>query len=231
MEKEFKTNRLALIPVYLRGISNSKSDNRINYLKKTIDSIKDYFDIIIGVYDEIDQKTLLDEGIKTEIIKCDSPVQLGKALCEWALKNFNNERILFTEADHVFMSAYSWDYLDSIMNDDIYFSPHRLEQTFNGKGKNRGPNVVVNDINYVCPNSIQRPEVNENLINTLIPNEAYGGAYYCSHRALSKVEFKGIHLENAGGWDVFKALLCIKTSNILDFCINHLSGYEYNQTL
>lgn len=231
MKKIIETNRLALIPVYLRGISSSKSDNRIDYLKKTIASVKDHFDIIVGVYDKTDQKTLLKEEIDSVIVECDNPVQLGKTLCEWALKNFNNKRILFTEADHVFMSAYSWEYLDSIMKDDFYFSPHRLEQLYGEKGKDRGPNVVVDNIEYTCPNSVFRPEINEKFIAPFELNEAYSGAYYCSHNALSKVKFRGLHLEDAGGWDISKTLLCVKTSNILDFCINHLSGYEYHQRL
>lgn len=231
MKKAFKTNRLALIPIYLRGISSSNSDNRIDYLKKTIASIEDHFDIVVGVYDNIDQETLLKEEIDSIIIECDAPVKLGKALCEWALKNYNNERILFTEADHVFMSKYSWEYLDEVMNDNVYFSPHRLEQLYGEKGKNRGPNVTVDGIEYTCPNSVSRPEVNEKFIVPLNIREAYSGAYYCSYNALSKVEFKGLHLENAGGWDIFNTLPCIKTANILDFCINHLSGYEYHQKL
>jgi hypothetical protein len=71
-----------------------------------------------------------------------------------------------------------------------------------------------------------------NLVETTDPGGAYGGAYLCDARLFRAVDFKKadtLPTEHTGGFDLLATagVRALKTVDIFDFYVDHLSGFEF----
>jgi hypothetical protein len=228
-------NRLAMLPAFFGEFENhSKVENRLNYLLLTISSLVRNFDIVIGVYDKKDLEKIPDQLKQiTIVLNCD-PLFIPSTLVDYCKENLSEyEYYLFTDSDQYF-SVKCWKAIEEKASDYQYLSPHRLEKIYMGCGSERGEIVTIENIDYVCPNSQSTKEQKNRFyeVDNLI--EAYGGAYFLNSKTFSNINFSGIRdlpIEHQAGFDLFNQFRCFKTSEITEFFVYHLSGYEYHQRL
>lgn len=225
--------RIALIPVFFgeSTAANSPKEVRLGYLHKTIDSLENEFAIVIGVCSDDEAAIIKDLSYTVITLNCD-PRYLPLHFCNYAKENFKCDNILLTEADHVFHGDF--DLLDNVINNNQYVVPHRIEELYKGSGSNRGKIVIYNSKTYCCPNSGQN---NDSEPGYYLPNnavEGFGGAFYCSKDLFNKVNFSmqaKCPIEHTTGFDIYATGTCLKTNNILEFFVEHLSGYDFHKKI
>ena len=223
-------SRLALIPMFMgeSTATHSLRKNRLDYLDKTIESLKNDFEILIGVTTEEEQDLLIDFPYDKVSLNC-NPIHLPSYLCNFAKSLTDFERILLTEADQVFYGDYS--ILDEFVIGNNYLVPHRLEKLYKHFGGDRGPFVTFLNNAYICPNSFETTKEELGYYAPSNAVEGFGGAFYCTKTLLDNVVFSfsaQLPIEHGTGFDIYKTGSCFKTKSKLGFFVEHLSGYEFH---
>lgn len=226
-------NKISVVPFFGGDSSaaHSKRDNRIYYLTNTLNSLRKYnfSQIFVAVYSEEEKKLIKDYHDNILVINC-NPIFLPATTFRFFQKNFEFDAILISEADQEFYI--NFNLLDNSLNQNNYFSPHRLERINNIQRLNES-NITLNNILYNVPNSpdlSSQKTIDEHFYNPVNFYTAFGGSFYCLKEAFSKVKFIDSNeypIENATGFNIYNTITCLKTKNIIDFYCIHLSGTEY----
>lgn len=228
-----------------RKASNSHYDNRISYLKRTVaNAFKHTNRVGIFVCNDHDQEVVREnlQGVECTQLVCPTTMHLPCEACIYVQNNMHtlglddNDIVYFTEADH--MMYVDDGFLDrlvtTIRSNKVYASMHRIEQLYNGNGRERGINIRLFDLDFVLPNTdpnlenLQPCDSDGLFYQSRRYDEAYAGAHIMTARTFKQVRFvnDGV-LENAS-FSCFYSIPCIKTRKITDFYLVHFSGYEYH---
>lgn len=206
------------------------------YIIKTLASLSEYVDKIFLYVCEDGMEFLCKLYEKLEVRKI-NPLQeyddnklvypIGKyALLDKPWKGY--DFVFFTESDQVIYSRGLLKFV-SQLNDCQYLSPHRLERRYKHFNQNGQPIVKFDGNEYVLYNHSN---------TTLIPfgdfwlaidfRSSYGAAWIAKSNLLDIVDFnqysqKSLHTPSLVMFDTFQAL---KTKNVFDFFVDHLSGLD-----
>ena len=228
-------NNLALVPVFFGDshAAHSSKDSRLNDLLLTIISIKENFDVKIGVCCSDDYEKIPDQ-LKDDTVdlKC-NPLFIPSELTEYCKINHSSyDHYLLTEADQFFVTK-DWRHIEKNLKDDEYISPHRLEKLYKNVGINRGYLIHLNGVSYVCPNSKKSADDDGfHKVDNWV--DSFGGSFFCNRETFMKIKFsksEELIIEHQTGLDLFNMFECKKTNNILNFFVYHLSGYEYHKKI
>lgn len=220
--------KICLVPFFggLSSAANSKKENRFLYLEKCLKSLKDDFEIIVGVCNDQDEETLAALSHRVVKFLCD-PIFLPSTFICWAQENIDCDYILITEADQVYES--DWEKIISSLVDGFVMSPHRIEVS--GSKKRPGINVTYNGIDYVAPNTMSTKNGSDKFFVEKEIYLAFGGAFLCSKNDFNKIKVSfssNLPIEHATGFDAFNCFPILKSEDLFLFFCDHLSGEEFN---
>jgi hypothetical protein len=224
---------VALIP-YFGGDSDaapSNKANRLDYLKRTVQSLASVQRIIVGVNNFLDVKDIKTARlpVEIEILDCEPryiPVTLFRV---YQVKLPESVTYVYvTEADQVLHMHIQ----DNPVFGDTFLVPHRLEELgVKDQGKDRGMVVTFNSREWVLPNG--SPQAGDYYQPDVLTDQ-YGGAFLCRREFFTKIPFSenpNMPIEHATGLDAAKAGIVLKTSEWSQCFVEHLSGKEYHDTL
>lgn len=235
---------IALVPFYGGGSGpgtangNAPLDARSTYLRRTLQGLTGFADtVVVG-------RVLGDNTLPAQVLSAHpdvfsvpfacEPRFLPANLCRYVqtsgslLPNFSY--VYVTEADQVVHLADVE--LAALVNGGHYLIPHRLEQLGpRRQGANRGIVVAYDDTEYANCNGAPSGDF------VYTPSDrvsAYGGAFLASTALFRDIVFPDsaeAPVETVTGFAAFKAGSPLKTSDVLGFFVEHLSGYDYHCTL
>lgn len=221
-----KKDTVAIIPYYggdggyRRG---SKPNNRLDYLKRTLESLKGKATRVVFTCNDPDFESACKleceqiEGLPTE-----DPRLLIHDTCKEVQESYDSFKyVLYTDADHEF--TIKPEYFRG-MTHGQYFVPHRLEEVVDGKGANRGMPYGK----YVITNFSPEGRVTNK-------DQGYSGAYFVTKEDFNKINFTKNQCdmigEQAAGFNVFESNLCCFKLDVEEFNVIHLSGKDYHESL
>lgn len=221
-----KKDTIAIIPHYggdggyRRG---SKPDNRLEYLKRTLSSLKGKATRVVFVCNDEDFEVVSKlDCEELQELPTENPKLLIYDACKEAQKSYRAFNfVLYTDADHEFTIK---EEAFKNLPKGSYVVPHRLEEVVGGKGADRG----LRHDKYVIINHSLRGRV----VNMV---EAYSGCYLCHKEDFDKVEFtcldQGSIGEQPAGFNIFNSGLACFKFGIDEFSVVHLSGRDYHESL
>lgn len=215
-------SKLAIIPFFGGDSSaaHSAKELRLDYLKQTVDNVKSYeFDIELWVslVDDLQTLKALYPDLRVYYTSGDPRFLPYRAATSAQKYTEDYTHVLFTEADQVYtITSYPSD-------NNVFWSPLRLEELYEGVGHDRGLVVDVLGKTHVIPNI---------TINHLATEVKYfGGGFLCTFDAFKSIKFiksEELPVEHITGFSAFRSLQ--HQENPSFYCI-HLSGLEYHKKL
>ncbi len=138
--------------------------------------------------------------------------------------------ILFTEADQIVHIRDSSRLL-SVLDENHYLVPHRLERDYKGANRRGQPLVRLGTSDYVLWNHPGDDHVRSGVDGFFTAESrvvAYGAAWLASAKAVARADFLGPSNEPLEHpcHAMFERLNALKTSDVFDFFTEHLSGYD-----
>jgi hypothetical protein len=239
-----KYNLLSIIP-YFGGDSSaahSSKQTRLIYFVKTYESLIGISDkIIVSVCTEEDFKVIdgLHFNIEIMSFKGMDPIFLPYYTMKELQKSIRHDFIYYTEADQI-LYIEEQEMIFHALNENVYIVPQRLEKLYKNFGAERGDIVIFNGEKYVVCNKTNRNNLiyfkNNNFYINQDQINAFGGAFLCNKDLLKRVVFTAstiLPIEQISGFNIFftPGAICLKTTKILEFFVDHLSGFEYHQEL
>lgn len=229
-------NTVALIP-YFGGdetapgtAANSRRANRLGYLQQTIDSVYKLTPrIIVGVSTADPSSTPFELGCVVQIFDCE-PRFIPATLARWAQAELSNvSYVYFTEADQIL--SFNHDCF-TVIDNDTYLAPHRIERLGQlGEGASRGMVVKYAGDKWLLPNGVPWGPDFYHPVGLV---DQYGGAFLATWNLFSRVVFQDSYhspVEHVSGFYISSTGHTLKTSNWRDFFVDHLSGYEFHESL
>ena len=240
---------LVTIMPYYGGRFDGHSDPgyRIDYLRSTVASLTGISNrIIVAVQNSADQDALSSLNIPAEIlfIKIDNPLHLPAALCEFVQNaGYKEDFIYYTEADQPLFCEDPGSILGMLKNKDLYFAPHRLSKVpeqltrfefIIGSDLRKAYLKQIDGIFYAIENKsdANRQDLDGKFYINKDIMDAYGGAFLCRYDFFKEIRFsysEKYPTEHTAGFDLFnkEGACCLKTRDVLDFYVDHLSGIEF----
>jgi hypothetical protein len=234
-----------------RKSSNSSYDNRIHYLERTINNSLLYSKrAVVFVCNSHDRDVVLQSSagknaaaVVTCIqINCPNPKCLPVDACLYVQQNYGELNIgetdvlYFTEADHLlFVKDNIVETIMSLKDENLYFSMHRLEPIYENHGNGRGPNTEFAGHKFVLPSGdmdcIEPNKWNDVYYRSPNKYEGYAGAFIVGGWAFLNINYISNGILEMPSFCIFGSLPCLKTINIDDLFIIHLSGYDYHVSM
>jgi hypothetical protein len=235
----------ALIPFYAQqggaygsGRAYSPEKKRADYLTQTMLSLPEQVSqIVVGVcnspdFDTVSKMKHMFPKLNIVTITTKRPEWLIVDLCKYTQNFIETDYVLYTDSDHVFHIV-DFGKLVSKVKKRTYIVPHRLEELYLEYGSNRGPIVEYKKKRYVLCNAVLG---HAEYVHPLDQISGYGAAYLCTKELFDRVNFRyenELPGEQGAGFNIFntEGAECLKTGEITDFFVDHLSGYEYHKSL
>ena len=219
-----------------REKENKKIVNHV-YLIKTISSLTQYVDKIILYVCEDGLDFLLNLFENLEIKKIFVPKELesdklvypvGKyGLLDRAWENY--DFVFFTESDQIIYSNNLYQIASKLSNNQ-YLSPHRLEKKYKNYNQKFNQQIIIYDnLDYVLYNHFPNQFIDLNDFweaKTFI--SSYGASWIARTSFIDNLDFNkksncSLHIPCKV---LFESGHALKTKNIFDFFVDHLSGFD-----
>lgn len=154
-------------------------------------------------------------------------------------KSKDFEFVFYTEADSIFYIS-NIEIL-KILNSENYFIPHRIEKILNNFKKpdvwKHFPEIIFNDRKYMQKNYETPKNKKEKFFIPENYKSLYGGSWLCKSDFLKKIDFTPLenkclvkipfdHIAEAGGYYLKNYGTPLKSVNVFDLFIEHLSGFD-----
>lgn len=220
--------------------SFSKYLFREKYLERTLNNMRLHCKkIVVFVSNDFDKNIVLKYHNTCIQLEVNDSMMIPLEACKYIQKNIDlsdNSIIYYTEADQLLEIKDNIKSLviENAKKDDIYISMHRMHPYYDDTNLQHGFKITLDGLDYISFNTKTIHDRASYSPEFYIgPNwgEAYGAAMIINMKNFKKVNFR-IHnnskLESAS-FSCFYSLTCLKSKNIEELYINHLSGYEYSQ--
>lgn len=233
---------LALIPYYGgaatpdAAVGNSPQSRRPHDLWQTIESLTGFaIAVAVGVIPGDSTRPQLHTAHDNAFfaaLPCE-PRFIPGTLCRSVQDDVEYLRdfdfVYVTEADQVL----NWtpEVLREV-SEDNYLVPHRWEETYHGRGADRGAIVNHGDRTGVLING--NPVPGPSVYHPGSPLNGYGGAFLCTTSLFRKIRFSDSPrhpVETVTGFAAYEAGYALKTCQWNNFFVEHLSGLDYHKTL
>lgn len=236
-------NSMALIPYY-GGNSSAVHCNRatnVIYFLKTFASMNKYFTKVVPFVQndyDFDLLNKLPGKINPIKIECD-PIYLPIYSLKHVQENeqeFPFDYIFYTEGDHI-LYCHDLPAMAAACNDNTYIMPWRFTRIPTNvayasvKFTEMCPTIRFDDKTYEIRHYTQRRKEGRFFqLGSIV--RAFSGCWLLNRHLFLKADFRRsreLPIEHAC-WSLFeRGRIALKTSDPLDFFVDHLSGYE--QTL
>lgn len=240
---------VAIVPYYGGGAERencmlrSPAERRQLYVLKTLLNLVHFCDrVIVAVATDQDANHLrgIHPKIEVDLVHC-YPFHLpAKLVNRIKHEPFDETYVLYTEADHIFHFS-SLETVLGALDDRHYALPQRMDEigpddTF---WHERGERIEIDQRHFVINNRVPEEvgQEGEYFYSPKTRFTAYSGAWLCRRKLLRRVEFSydyfGLIVERVSGLNLFHAdgTVPLKTVNVKDFWLEHLSGYFQHEKL
>jgi len=212
----------------------NKSPVNIVYLLKTLSSISPMVNKVFLYVSENGMNFIESfyENVEVKVINVPKELDDGKEVYpvgKYGLQEkswLEYDYVFFTESDQIIYSKNLYNYIKNLSEYE-YLSPHRLQHTLN---KNDEKLIVAFDYkNYIVCNNFKSELIDLNgFIIAKTFRSSYGAAWIAKKTLLKKIDFNkfpdnALHAPCRALFENSKAL---KTKNVFDFFVDHLSGFD-----
>lgn len=221
---------MALIPYFggIHGAAHSERNNRPGYLKRTVDSLQSFAEVIfVGVQPEEDLSVIPDGAVPAVLPPVDPPL-IPAGICDFGREQHDFDLVYYTEADQVL--HYDPEILSTVSGRQ-YLSPHRLEQLISkdrfdsGTGGFGTTSVEFEGNHYVLANGHPHPDCELYKPHGIIAS--FGGAWLASAELFRSADLTSGHIEDISGFHLSHIGECRKTGDWRRFFVEHLSGFDH----
>lgn len=242
--------RIGVVPFFggTSSATNSQEDTREAYLLATLHGLRaNGFQAIVGVQNKEDAIVAMRLTLDEEIVQAfpyEEPQWLPTALFRWVQEEAKGDVVYVTEADQILKAQNGIDPLLEVLDAVNYLVPHRFEEVgAKGQGKDRGPIRLEEGKTFVLPNTHLPDPIKSRYywpyhptINTSEAHLAmqFGGGFLCLREMFDRIQFprsEELPVEWATGFAAAHTGFCLKTTDVRDFYVWHLSGLEYHNSL
>lgn len=221
--------------------SLSKYYLRERYLQRTITNMRRHCKkITVFVENEFDRNIVLKYHNDCILLQVDDSMMLPMYVCKYIQTSVplsNNSIIYYTEADQllVIKDEIKQKVIDNLAKDNLHISMHRMHPYYDERCLNDGFKIRLDGLDYISFNTKtihDQVSYSEEFYKSPNNIEAFCGAFLINAKNFRKVKFylvSTIMKVESVPFSCFVSFPCIKTKNIEQLYINHLSGFEYSQ--
>ena len=223
--------------------SRTKYSKRLDYFQKFYDSVKSYGDIKVFLLEEDLERfePFKDYDLEVVTLPTTEKIFLAADAAIETQKRWNEyEYIWFIEPDLV-AKTNPHDALPFLADETQYISAHRFDRLMPPQKEKvqaaRGDyfTEVEGDLFFVCNiEDINRATQHGKVYHSVCPSHAFSSNVLMFKKSFNKtniIRSTWAPVENATGFSYYETNYALKTVNITDFFVEHLSGQDINNQL